>query len=91
MRSSRRLIIRDLKPEHFKCDLGEEEEVICEDCGVVLELAAQIIGGRCFCQDCAPWYKERAEEDRIALEQDLLRESVNKAANDEVYGRDYWD
>lgn len=74
MRSRSRLIIRGLKPEDFKCDLPEEEEeTLCSDCGVVMKLPAQIIGGRCYCKECAPWYRKQAANDARLIEQDLLR------------------
>lgn len=78
MRSRSRLIVRGLKPEDFKCDLPkEEEEILCSDCGVVLKLAAQIIGGRCYCKECAPWYKEQERLDKELIEEDLKRSKVD--------------
>ena len=91
MRSRSRLIVKGLKEADFKCDLEAEEKLLCSDCGVVMEYAMHIIGKNVYCKDCSPWYKEQAELDRLALEADILRTSVNKAAMNEDYDRDYWD
>jgi hypothetical protein len=78
MRCSDRYIIKGLKPEHFKCSLEYTEKITCSDCGEVLpnKLAMQIVNGRMFCKDCSPWYKQQAEEDRRALEEDFLRSPI---------------
>jgi hypothetical protein len=99
MRSLRRLITKELKATDFKCDLAPEE-LICEDCGVVMKYTMQMIGKRMYCKDCSPWYKEQFEIDQLALEADLLRAagvSTPRRATEEIeaeldYGeRDYWD
>jgi|WetSurMetagenome_2_1015567.scaffolds.fasta_scaffold921845_2 hypothetical protein len=95
MRSRSRLITRELKLSDFKCDLVAEEKLTCDDCGVEMKYALQIIGKRVFCRDCAPWYKEQAEIDRIALEMDSKRAprvAVEQLEAELDYGeRDYWD
>lgn len=100
MRSCRRLITRGMKLEDIKCDLVPGEKLLCDDCGVEMKYAMQMIGKRSFCKDCSPWYKEQFELDALALEQDMLREQgVNppRKAVEELeaeldYGeRDYWD
>lgn len=92
MFSRRRLIVKGLKVEDIKCDLPkEEEEVLCFDCGVALQLAAQIIGGRPYCKACAPWYKEREDEDKKALEEDLKRDGVISTKELHYNDWDYWD
>ena len=84
MRSRSRLITRGLKAEDFKCDLFVDEKLICDDCGVEMKYALQIIGKRAFCKECAPWYKEQAENDKKLIEQDLLRSWKMGTAEQEI-------
>lgn len=92
MFSRRRLITRGLKLEDIKCDLPKaNEELICDDCGVVMQLTYQFIGKRAFCKACAPWYKARAEEDAKLVEQDLNRSTEEIEAELDFGERDYWD
>lgn len=101
MRGSSRCIIKGLTAEHFKCDLVSVEQ-LCDDCGVILKhgIAHQIISGKVFCKECAPWYREQQVLDEILVQQDLLRDmGVNppRRAVEELeaeldFGeRDYWD
>lgn len=95
MRGRSRLITKELKLSDFKCDLTVDEKLICDDCGVEMKYALQIIGKRAFCKDCSPWYQEQAEIDRIALEMDSKRAPravVEQLEAELDYGeRDYWD
>jgi hypothetical protein len=44
----------------------------------------QIVNGRMFCKDCAPWYKQQAEADARLIEQDLLRDYKMGTAEQEI-------
>ena len=91
MRSRSRLITKELKLSDFKCDLTVDEKLICDDCGVEMKYALQIVGKRAFCKECAPWYKEQKEKDDKALEEDHKRHEVMSIKEVHYSDYDYWD
>ena len=92
MFSRRRLIVKGLKLEDFKCDFSSaEEEPTCDDCGVLIKGPVQYIGKRIFCKDCAPWYREEESKDEKALDEDLKRHGVMNIKELHYNDYDYWD